>query len=60
MTYFSETFEFHSNALKLGMGAVISQRGWPISYYNEKIASARSRYSTYNMEIYAIVQAIKH
>ena len=42
------------------MGAVISQRGWPISYYNEKIASARSRYSTYNMEIYAIVQAIKH
>lgn len=57
---FFETFELHSDASKLGIGAVLSQRGRPIAYYSEKLASARSRYSTYNVEFYAIVQAIKH
>lgn len=57
---FSETFEFHSDASKLGIDAVISQRGWPISYYSEKLASPHSRYSTFNMEFYVIIQAIKH
>ena len=39
---------------------MLSQRGRPIAYYSEKLAGARSRYSTYDMEFYAIVQAIKH
>lgn len=57
---FSETFELHSDASKIGIGAVLSQRGRPIAYYSEKLAGARSRYSTYDMEFYAIMLAIKH
>lgn len=57
---FSTTFELHSDAAKLGIGAVLSQHGCPGAYYSEKLAGARSRYSTYDVEFYAIVQAIKH
>ena len=57
---FNETFELHSDASKLGIGAVLSQRGRPIAYFSKKLAGARSRYSTYDVEFYAIVQAIKH
>lgn len=42
------------------MGAVLSQQGRPIAYYNEKMAGARARYNTYDVEFYAIVQAIKN
>ncbi|KAF8100257.1 hypothetical protein N665_0228s0012 [Sinapis alba] len=57
---FSTTFELHSDASKLGIGAVLSHQGRPIAYYSEKLAGARSRYSIYDVEFYAIVQAIKH
>lgn len=32
----------------------------PIAFFSEKIAGARFRYCTYDIEFYAIVQAIKH
>lgn len=57
---FTEAFELHSDALKLGIGAVLRQQGHPIAYYSEKLSGARIRYSTYDIEFYVVVQAIKH
>lgn len=57
---FDSPFELHCDASKLGIGAVLSQHGKPVAYYSEKLARARGRYSTYDIEFYAIVQDIKH
>ncbi|XP_056858293.1 uncharacterized protein LOC130507621, partial [Raphanus sativus] len=42
------------------IGAVLSQQGRLVAFYSEKLAGARGRYSTYDVEFYAVVQAIKH
>ena len=57
---FTLTFELHCDASKLGIGAVLSQQGRPISYFSEKLSGARLMYNTYDSEFYAIVQAITH
>lgn len=57
---FSHTFELHYDASKIGIGVVLSQQGRSITYFSETLAGARGRYSTYEVEFYVIVQAIKH
>ncbi|KAH9681591.1 Endonuclease [Citrus sinensis] len=57
---FSFTFEVHCDASKVGIGAVLSQQGKPITYLSEKLNGAKAHYSTYDVEFYAVVQALKH
>lgn len=57
---FSKPFELHCDASKLGIGAVLSQTGRPVAFFSEKIAGSQERYSTYDVELYAVMQAVKH
>ncbi|GKA84828.1 putative nucleotidyltransferase, ribonuclease H [Tanacetum coccineum] len=57
---FSKVFELHMDASKGVIGGVLSQGGWPVAYFSEKLTEPKSRYTTYDLEFYAWVQAVKH
>ena len=57
---FQLLFELHTDASKVGIGGVLSQRGRPIAYFSEKLSGAKMRYNTYDVEFYAVVQVVKH
>ena len=56
---FSKTFEIHTDASKLQLGAVISQEGKPIAFYSRKLNPAQVNYTTTERELLSIVETLK-
>ncbi|XP_042380029.1 uncharacterized protein LOC121972425 [Zingiber officinale] len=54
-----ETQEKAFNALKEKLSAVLMQEKRPIAYFSEKLNGAALNYSTYDKELYALVQALE-
>ena len=53
-------FEVDCDASHVGIGAVLSRAGKQIAFFSEKLIDERKNYSTYDVEFYAIVQALRH
>ncbi|XP_027122069.1 uncharacterized protein [Coffea arabica] len=56
---FSKTFEIDCDASGIGVGAVMNQGGKSIAYFSEKLNGVALNYSTYDKELYALIQALQ-
>ena len=56
---FNEPFKIHTDASKLQLGSVISQKGKPIAFYSKKFNPAQVNYSTTKRELLSIIETLK-
>ena len=56
---FNDPFEIRTDASRLQIGAVISQKGKPIALYFRKMNSAQQNYTTTEKELLSIVESLK-
>ena len=56
---FNEPFEIHTDASKLQLGSVISQKGKPFAFYSWKLNPTQVNYTTTERELFSIVETLK-
>ena len=56
---FNAPFEIHTDASRLQIGAVISQKGKPIAFYSQNMNIAQYNYTTTDKELLSIVATLK-
>jgi hypothetical protein len=56
---YSKEFEIYADGSKKQLGAVITQRNRPIAFFSRKLTEAQQKYSVTEIELLAIVEALK-
>ena len=57
--HFNENFKIRTNASDFKLGAVIIQKGGPISFYSKKYTESQQRYTVTEQEIISIIETMK-
>lgn len=57
---FDKVFEVECDASGVGIRVVLSQEGRLVAYFNENLNESRKKYSMYDKEFFALVQALKY
>jgi len=57
---FDKVFEIECDASAVGIGGVLTQEGQPLAFFSDKLCDSRRKYSTYDMELDAILRSLEH
>jgi hypothetical protein len=59
LPYFGKTYQVRYDESGVAIGAVLSQDNRHVVYFSKKLNDTKRKYSTYDKELYAIIQALK-